>query len=229
MMDKMTPLGIIIAGGQSRRFQAGSGDTSRQIDKFLSPFGPSTLLGHIIHRAQQQISHVMLNVNGDPQRVSSYGLDIFSDTFDDVGPLGGVCTAMKLAGERGFSHIVTFSSDSPFFPENYVTRLMRVVSKDRVPIAISQSGIGQQTISDTECGQNDKGRLHPVMGVFAVSLYDDLKAYIERGERRVMWWVQQHSYAKVVWSEMEPDPFFNINSREDLEKAEKLLNYKELG
>ncbi len=195
------PLGVIVAGGQSRRFNE---SRPEEIDKFLMPFGKTTLLEYIIDRAKKQVPNLILNVNGDVDRVLPYGLDIIKDDFSDAGPLGGIYTAMKEAAAKGHSHIVTFSSDSPYFPDDYVTRL---TERQDIKIAIASSG----------------EKYHPVMGLFEVSLRDDLKAYLESGERRVMWWVRRHPYRQVVWDKKNPDPFLNINTEQDLAEAEKFL------
>ncbi|VAV99576.1 Molybdopterin-guanine dinucleotide biosynthesis protein MobA [hydrothermal vent metagenome] len=192
-------LGVIIAGGQSQRFR----DKSGPDDKFLAPFGSTTLLGHIIDRAKKQIPDVMLNVNGDPDRVKAYGLDIIPDSVADAGPLGGILAAMTSAKDRGYDHIISFSSDCPFFPDDYIARL----SEGGEGLAIACSA----------------GRPHPVMGYWPTSLADDLRDYLDSGERRVMWWVRRHTHREVVWSEKNPDPFFNINVRQDLTEAEKFL------
>lgn len=197
----INPLGVIIAGGQSRRFNE---NQSQEIDKFLTSFGRTTLLGHIIDRAKAQIPDLILNVNGDVDRVQPYAMEVIEDEYPDVGPLGGIYVAMKAAKAKGYSHIVTFSSDSPFFPEDYVERLASV--RD-VKIAISKSG----------------DKFHPVMGLFDVSLLDDLKDYLNSGERRVLWWVKRHPYEEVVWDIKNPDPFLNINTQQDLAAAEKFL------
>ncbi|MBL4800902.1 MAG: molybdenum cofactor guanylyltransferase [Emcibacter sp.] len=204
------PLGVIIAGGQSRRFQpppslSEGQESGDPIDKFLMPFGQTTLLDHIIHRARQQISNLILNVNGDVARVMSCGLDVIGDDRPDEGPLGGILAAMKAAKARDHRHIITFAGDSPFFPDDYVARLVGVKGRR---IVIAESG----------------GQCHPVMGIFEVSLYDDLKSYIDSGERRVMAWVKRHPHSKVVWDKKTPDPFFNINRQEDLENARKYLS-----
>lgn len=197
----MTALGVIIAGGQSRRF---NDEKSQQTDKFLATFGKTTLLGHIIDRARQQIPDLILNVNGDVVRVSPYGLDVIKDDFPDGGPLGGIYAALMAAKAKGHSHIITFSSDSPFFPDDYVERMT------------GQTGV---KIAIAKCGD----RFHPVMGIFEVSLLDDLKAYLVSGERRVMWWVRRHAYEEVIWDAKDPDPFLNINTQQDLIEAVKFL------
>ena len=197
-------LGIIIAGGQSQRFNKNS--FSHQ-DKYLASFGETTLLGHIIDRAKIQCDDLILNVNGDQNRVLGYGLDVISDDYIDVGPLGGILAALSAARDKGHRHIITFSSDSPYFPDDYLDRLMAAVNRDDNKVAVASSG----------------GRCHPVMGAFSVTCQDNLKKYIESGERRVMPWVKQQAHEEVIWEPAEPDPFFNINSAEDLAEAEKYL------
>lgn len=197
-------LGVIIAGGQSRRFNQVVSEKNNPRDKFLMPFGKTTLLGHIIDRARQQLPEVILNINGDQRRVSSYGLDVIPDDVADAGPLGGILAGLKEAGARGYSHIITFSGDCPFFPDDYGDRLVQAERE----IAVACTG----------------EKPHPVMGFFAVSLQDDLRAYLAAGERRVMVWVRRHPHEKVVWDEKTPDPFFNINRPGDLAQAEGYLS-----
>lgn len=215
------PVGVIIAGGQSRRFQGSSQNFSTHKDsghkdKFLMNFGSGTVLSHIVDRAKQQISPLWLNINGDLGRVSSYDIDAFSDEHDTVGPLAGILAAMKKAKARGFSHIVTFSGDSPFFPDDYVARMVSALGGDSIKLAIAYTT--NEHITD-----KGKDRPHPVMGIFAVDLQNDLEAYIHQGERRVMGWVRQQEYGKIVWDKIEPDPFFNINHPKDLTEAERYL------
>lgn len=201
-------LGVIIAGGQSRRFNQKNrkkSDHSDHRDKFLMPFGTTTLLGHIISKAKGQIPDLLLNINGDRQRIQSGGLDVIADEVPDTGPLGGIFAAMKEAASRGYSHIATFSGDCPFFPDDYVARLVHAIGENSIALAYTAE------------------KPHPVMGLFAVSLRDDLAVYIKSGERRVMGWIRRHAHIKVVWDEKKPDAFFNINHPRDLEEAERYL------
>ncbi len=220
--DDFRALGVIIAGGKSRRFNMPAGKSSAhsrlptQSDKFLMPFGSSSLLGHIIDRAQKQLDRLVLNINGDPARlpahVTALGLEIISDEIKDIGPLGGMLTAMKMALKNDFSHIITFSGDSPFFPDDYVARLIEVVGTGDTKITICQSR-----------GADGEIHRHPTMGIYKAGLKDDLAAYIHGGGRRVMAWIARQPHKEIVWDNISPDPFFNINRREDLAAAEKYL------
>ncbi len=213
-------LGVIIAGGQSRRFnlppQVPPDQSQARIDKFLMPFGTSSLLGHIIDRAQKQVDRLVLNINGDaarlPAHIAALGLEIISDEIKDIGPLGGILTAMKLAKKNEFSHIITFSGDSPFFPDDYAARLMSAVGTTDAKIAICQSR--------DEAGEIHR---HPTMGIYQADLQEGLAAYIHDGGRRVMAWIVGQPHKELVWDNISPDPFLNINRREDLAAAEKYL------
>lgn len=206
-------MGVIIAGGKSRRFNNSPIKKDNFIkdcngqDKFLLSFGDKTLLDYIIQRAKSQVNRLLLNVNGDSARVQAYGLEVIADGYENAGPLGGILASMKVAQDNGYSHIVTFSSDSPFFPKDYVSRLVQALDGHTSKIAIACSG----------------GQEHPIFGLWPVSMQRDLADYINRGERRVMQWIKQHSYKKVVWDNKNPDPFFNINNPQDLAEAEKYL------
>lgn len=166
------------------------------------------MLGHIIERAKKQTSQLILNVNGDQNRVLTYDLPheltMIKDDFPDSGPLGGILAGMRFGQAQGFDHMVTFACDTPFFPEDYVARLLGC---HEAPVVLSQS----------------HGKAHPVMGLFAASLADDLQIYLEQGGRRVMDWINRHDPKLVVWDNIDPDPFFNINHPEDLERAQKYL------
>ncbi len=220
--DDFKALGVIIAGGKSRRFNAPAGKSSAhsrpttQSDKFLMPFGSSSLLGHIIDRAQKQVDRLVLNINGDaarlPAQVTALGLEIIFDEIKDIGPLGGILTAMRLALKNDFSHIITFSGDSPFFPDDYVARLIEAVRTGDTKITICQSR-----------GADGEIHRHPTMGIYNADLKDDLAAYIHGGGRRVMAWIAGQPHKEIVWDNISPDPFFNINRREDLATAEKYL------
>jgi len=211
----VTYLGVILAGGQSRRFnpppQSPATKQDKPRDKFLAPFGGTTLLAYIIGRAKKQCPDLILNVTGPQSQYASYDLDMIADDYCDVGPLGGLLAAMNYAQKGDYSHIVSFSCDCPFFPEDYVARLSQNIQMTREKIVVSQSGKG------------DEEKIHPVMGLFSAALRDDLEASIKRGERRMMGWIRQHAYKKVVWDNKNPDPFLNINRPEDLLEAEKYL------
>ena len=63
---------------------------------------------------------------------------------------------------------------------------------------------------------------HPTFGLWPVSLRDDLRQALATGMRKVVLWTDQHGVAEALFSSDGYDPFFNINTPEDLVKAEAM-------
>jgi molybdopterin-guanine dinucleotide biosynthesis protein A len=65
------------------------------------------------------------------------------------------------------------------------------------------------------------GRLHPVFGVWSRALHDDLEDALRAGVRKVEAWARGYRLTTVSFDDDTPiDPFFNINTPEDLKIAE---------
>jgi len=197
------PAGIVLAGGQSRRMGGG--------DKGLLSLGGETLLARVIARLEPQVAEVALNANGDGTRFKSFGLPVIADSVAEYpGPLAGVLAGMDWAAARGHSHIVTAAADTPFFPCDLVPRLM--LAADTAPIALAAT-------PDPERGM----ARHPTFGLWPVDLRDDLRAALSDGVRKVVAWTDKHGTARAEFSAAPFDPFFNVNTPEDMARAEGLL------
>ena len=55
-------------------------------------------------------------------------------------------------------------------------------------------------------------------------MIDQLEADLERGERKVEVWANSIGVSTVNIDYKKLDPFFNINTKQDLEKAVKIMN-----
>ncbi len=175
-------------------------------DKFLLPVGGITLLQRVTERALPQVTELVMNYNGDPEKLFFCGLPLIRDPLADTGPLGGILAGLQMAQDRGYDYLLSFACDVPFVPENYARQLYEAVCAEEADIAVAQSF----------------ERAHPVMGIWHVSLAEDLEKYLDGGGRKVMDWLVRQKHTKVVWDET-PDPFMNINTPEDLARACKLL------
>lgn len=199
--------GVIIAGGQSRRMGGG--------DKTLLDLGGATMLGCIIDRLRPQVNRLILNANGDASRFSAFGLPVVADeTADYPGPLAGILAGMRwsLANAPAARHIATVSSDAPFAPADLVVRLLAAVADRPAAIALARSS----------------GEVQPIIGLWPVSLVDDLATERACGARRVLTWAQRHAHVVVDFADIEiggltVDPFFNANTPEDLALVRDLL------
>ena len=194
------PVGVILAGGQARRMGGG--------DKGLLPLGGSTILQHVIDRLEPQVDDLALNANGDPFRFEAYPYPVLADSIPDfAGPLAGVLAGMDWAATLGADFIVTAAADTPFFPEDLVPRLLLAAEEQEHLIALART---------------ENGR-HPTFGLWPVFLRDDLRSALQDGVRKVVQWTDRHGTAMADFPTGPVDPFFNVNTPDDLKRAEEVL------
>ena len=194
-------IGCILAGGLARRMGGG--------DKGLIRLGGRLVLDHVLDRLKPQVSQVMLNANGDPTRFAHYGLPVVPDSVEGfAGPLAGVLAGLEWARDNTQAEwVATAATDTPFFPVDFVTRMLA---------AIEAAG------ADMACAASD-GRHHPVFGLWPVRLAADLRhALMEEGIRKVDLWTARHKLVAVEFATQPHDPFFNVNRPEDVEEAERI-------
>ena len=199
----MKIVGLLLAGGQSRRMGGG--------DKSLRVIGGVSLLERVIERMRPQVATLVLNANGDPGRFASFGLPVVSDSVPDyAGPLAGVLAGLDWTAEHrpDCAYVVSVATDAPFLPGDLVSRLVRGMEK---------SG------ADLACAASD-GQPHPVIGLWPVRLRENLRrAIVDETVRKVDVWTARHRLATVPFPSEPLDPFFNANSPEDLATAAALL------
>ncbi len=194
------PLGVILAGGQARRMGGG--------DKGLLTLGRGTILGRVIDRLEPQVAGLALNANGDATRFAAFGLPVLADSIEGfAGPLAGVLAGLDWAAAKGADHIVTAAADTPFFPSDLVPRLLLAAEAEGQPIALART---------------DNGR-HPTFGLWPTALRDDLRTALVEGTRKVVAWTDRHGMAFADFPSGGFDPFFNVNTREDLALAQSYL------
>jgi molybdopterin-guanine dinucleotide biosynthesis protein A len=195
-------LGVLLAGRQARRMGGG--------DKSLRQLGGRTILERVIERARPQVAALVLNANGDPSRFACFGLPIAGDVVEGfAGPLAGVLTGMEWAhaNRPDCAWIATIATDTPFFPQDLVARMLRAVEA-----------------ADLACASSN-GRTNPVFGLWPVRLAANLRrAMIEDEIRKVDVWTARHRLVQVDFPAKPFDPFFNTNRPEDLAEAERLLS-----
>jgi len=197
----MSTIGIILAGGMARRMGGQ--------DKALLPFKNEKLLNRAIGRLLMQVVGVALSSNSDPDTLTGYGVPVIADADEErAGPLAGVLAGMVYAEGVGATHIVTVAVDTPFFPLDLVSRLTRAAEEAEMPLA---------------CAATDD-RTHPTFGLWPVSLRADLEEALAGGTRKVDEWTAKHGCAVASWKGTPSDPFFNVNTPEDLIEAERLAS-----
>lgn len=196
-------LGVVLAGGLARRMGGG--------DKGLQQLGGKPILQHILDRLQPQVDGAILNANGDPARFAAWNLPVAGDAVEGfVGPLAGVLAGLAWARVHrpDVTDIVTVPGDGPFLPRDLVKRMTAERAQAKADLACAVSA----------------GQAYPVVGLWPVRLYDDLRgAVVEEDIRKVDRWTARHKLVQVEFAAQPVDPFFNANAPEDLAEAESLL------
>lgn len=196
-------VGILLAGGQARRMGGG--------DKCLKEVGGRLLLAHVIDRLKPQVDRLVLNANGDPARFGAFGLPVVADGVPGfTGPLAGVLAGMEWAQREApdAPRLVSLPTDTPFMPRDLVAGLQAMAALTGAEIAVAASG----------------GRAHPVVALWPVCLAGDLRrALADEGIRKIDAWTARYRTATTEFPILPHDPFFNVNTPDDVAEAERLL------
>jgi len=200
-MSEYNILGAILAGGQSKRMGK---------DKLFLEFDNKKLIEHTIDKVKKYLKKVIIITNQDNEFFSKNNLTIVKDCIEgQLGPLVGILSAMKWAKENlsKCSWIATFPCDTPFFPESIIESFIKESKKKESLILCASS----------------HGRKHNIFGLWSLDLYDKLKDdLINKKVRKVQDWTEKNKIKNLEFKFKDYDPFFNINTEEDLEFAKKL-------
>ena len=197
-MDLNNILGVVLAGGKSQRFGQ---------DKSQVKLQNKLLIDYILEEIVDEFKEVLIIANEQIKFMQSQNISVTKDFKSGVGPLGGVLTAMKWIKENNkhYKWISTFPSDTPFFTKKELKYFYK-------KIEINESKLFFIKSKDTR---------HNIFGLWSVSLIEKLEADIMKGERKVEIWADSIGVKTVNIDYKKPDPFFNINTKEDLDKAVK--------
>lgn len=200
------PPAVILAGGRSSRMGS---------PKAAIALGGRTMLAHVIERLRPQATIVAVNLNAGPGISPPNNLPVIADAVPGfVGPLAGVLTAMRHTAEAApeASHVLTVPVDTPFFPPTLAARLQDTLTFAG-EIAVAWSG----------------GEMHPLFALWPIAIADDLDAWVRTDpKRRVRAFIARHPSVAVdfppITTKAGPlDPFFNVNTPQQLEEAEEWL------
>lgn len=195
-------LGLVLAGGLARRMGGG--------DKALLRIGGETILERTLARFAPQCTRVIINANGDPGRFAFTGLPVVADSVEGfAGPLAGILAGLDWAAQNAadIAWVASVPGDCPFLPHDLVGHLHAARAAAGTPLACARSGEWR----------------HPVVGLWPVALRDDLRhAIVEEDLRKIEVWTARHGAAIADWPTTPVDPFFNVNTPEDLAQAQGL-------
>ena len=194
-------LPVVLAGGKSLRFDE---------DKSQAKLRGKILIDYILEEITNNFNEVLIVANSSIQYLNSDKIIKIEDYKKNLGPLGGILSAMKWVkdNDKKYQWIASFPSDTPFFKfENFYDFLERVNEKES-ELFFMKSG----------------EKRHNIFGLWSVNLVDQLNKDLETGTRKVERWANDVGVKIINMTFEKKDPFFNINTKEDLEIAEKIFN-----
>ena len=199
-MDHNNILGVVLAGGKSQRFGR---------DKSQVKLKDKILIDYILTEIIDEFKETLVIANEPINFIQSKNISFTNDFKIGLGPLGGVLTAMKWIKQNNkhYEWISTFPSDTPFFTKKELRYFYDNIKINESKLFFIKS----------------KETRHNIFGLWSLELIDQLQTDILRGERKVEVWANSIGVSTVNIEYKEPDPFFNINTKEDLEKAIKIM------
>ncbi len=200
-MDLNNILAVVLAGGKSQRFGQDKSQVKLQ-DKILINY----ILGEIIDVFQE----TLIIANDPIDYMQSDKISITKDFKNNLGPLGGVLTGMKWIKEnnKNYKWISTFPSDTPFFTKKELNYFYENIKENNSKLFFIKN----------------KDTRHNIFGLWSLDLIDQLEKDLSKGDRKVEVWADSIGVSTVNIEYKKPDPFFNINTKEDLKKAKEMMN-----
>lgn len=192
-------LALVLAGGLARRMGGG--------DKARIRIGDTTILQRVLACVAPQCRGVIINANGDPARFADTGLAVVADSVPDfAGPLAGILAGLDWAAAHApeAKWLLSVPGDCPFLPHDLITRLHGARDAVGTPLACARSGEWR----------------HPVVGLWPTSLRENLRrAIVDEGLHKIELWTARHGVAIAEWPDTPVDPFFNVNTPDDVARA----------
>ena len=194
-------LPVVLAGGRSKRFGE---------DKSQAKLRGKILIDYILKEIINNFSEVLIVANSSIKHLNSDKIIKIEDYKKNLGPLGGIFSAMKWVKENNkkFQWIASFPSDTPFFKMDNFNDFLKRVNEKESELFFMKSG----------------EKRHNIFGLWSVHLVDQLNKDLEIGTRKVERWANDIGVKIINMNFEKRDPFFNINTKEDLINEKKILD-----
>jgi|TARA_A100001011_G_scaffold34821_1_gene33141 molybdopterin-guanine dinucleotide biosynthesis protein A len=202
MMDHNNILGTVLAGGKSQRFGE---------DKSQVKLNGKLLIDYILSEIIDEFKEILIVSNNQIKYKNYKNISLINDLKKDQGPLGGVLSAMKWAKEKNdkYKWISTFPVDTPFFKKDILQKFLSEIDSEESKLFFIKSN----------------NTRHNIFGIWSIDLMKKLEHDLNEGQRKVEVWANSVGVKVINMEFINKDPFFNINTKEDLEKAKEKINY----
>ena len=199
-MDHNNILGTVLAGGKSQRFGE---------DKSQVMLEGKLLIDYILSEISSEFREILVVSNNKIDFKNSEKISIIEDFKKGLGPLGGVLSAMKWVKEnkKKYEWVSTFPADTPFFKKEILQKFYKEIEIEKSRLFFIKS---------------NKTR-HNIFGLWSIDLLDKLEEDLNKGDRKVELWANSVGVKVIDMDFKSIDPFFNINTKHDLEKAKEIF------
>ena len=200
-MDHNNILGAVLAGGKSQRFGE---------DKSQVKLNGKLLIDYILSEIIDEFKEILIVSNNQIKFKNYENISLINDFKKDQGPLGGVLSAMKWAKEKNnkYEWISTFPVDTPFFKKEILQKFLSEINSEESKLFFIKSN----------------NTRHNIFGIWSIDLMKKLEDDLNDGQRKVEVWANSVGVKVINMEFINKDPFFNINTKEDLEKAKEKIN-----
>ena len=123
-MDHNNILAVVLAGGKSKRFGR---------DKSQVKLGNKILIDYILDEIIDIYNDILIVANKPIKFLNSNKISLIEDIKKDLGPLGGVFSAMKWARDnrKNYKWISTFPIDTPFFKKEHLGKFYKKIDLEK--------------------------------------------------------------------------------------------------
>lgn len=186
--------GIILGGGKSIRFGE---------DKIFLLWGKGTLLDNQFSKLKPFCQELVL-VTNQPQNIhSAANFKVVTDEVPYQGPLGGIIAGLKASASF---HNFVVAVDMPFIEKKIIELLIE--EAESFDVVIPESGRG----------------LEPLQAIYSKACLEPAERHFNQEDLRIVSFfdeVRVKVVKKKIIDQLDVDhlSFFNINTREDYEKA----------
>lgn len=198
----LPPLGVILAGGASRRFGA---------PKALATVGGQRIVDRVLDAVAAVVPEVVISAN-DPDLYDDLDLDVIPDRHFGIGPLAGIHAALEHAVERAWPGALVVACDLPYVTADVLRLLVRRASVSPAQAIVPESG--------------EKDGVEPLCAFYSVDCIPVVAEMIAEGEHRAHKLLERVQTDRIPIGEIRTvaDPrlvFHNVNTPTDLDEAER--------
>jgi molybdenum cofactor guanylyltransferase len=192
-------LGLVVAGGRSRRFGA---------EKALAELQGRPLLDHALDRLAASCRQVGVNAPAGSEAAAlaqARNLPLIADAPSAAaGPLAGVLAGLLWAQAQGAEGLITLPCDTPLLPTDLLARLKEVAAGRACAVARTPDGV------------------QSLCAVWNLALLEDLRRALAKDHPPIHSFLEAHDCAFVDYP--DASGFLNVNTPQDLAEAERRLS-----